>query len=222
MMAALLGLKAAIVYFTIAFVAAVIFGSILNALGFEKQIKNVRVKGGVKVIVVGKTFIDKCRTSASAAWKDYRKILPYILIGVGVGALIYGAVPSEFLTKVAGEDNPAAVPIAALLGVPLYIRASAALAIVAPLIEKGVSVGTAIALVVGGAGMAIPEMTMLAGLFRPKLVVVLVAVVFLTAVASGLLFNMMNVEQIREVQPQVMLTDYQLPTDTLFNRRADQ
>lgn len=91
--------------------------------------------------------------------------------------------------KIAGSDNPFAVPIAAIIGVPLYIRAETAIPIGVALMGKGMSIGAVVALVIGDAGMAIPEMSMLASIFKKKLVAMIVAVIFLTAVISGYIFN---------------------------------
>jgi uncharacterized membrane protein YraQ (UPF0718 family) len=115
--------------------------------------------------------------------------LVYLLIGVALGAAIYGYMPEDFVLKVAGPDNSFAIPIAAIVGIPLYIRAETAIPIGVALMGKGMSIGAVIALVIGGAGMAIPEMSMLAGIFKPKLVGAIVAVIFLTAIVSGYLFN---------------------------------
>lgn len=97
--------------------------------------------------------------------------------------------PSEWVLKIAGPDNPFAVPVAAIIGVPLYIRAETAIPIGVALMDKGMNIGAVIALVIGGAGMAIPEMSMLASIFKKKLVAMVVAVIFLTAVIAGYLFN---------------------------------
>jgi uncharacterized membrane protein YraQ (UPF0718 family) len=107
-----------------------------------------------------------------------------------IGAAIKGFIPQDFIVKVAGPQNPVAVPAAAVIGIPWYIRATTAIPIGLALIQKGMSVGAVIALIIGGAGMAIPEMSLLAGIFRPRLVGALVSVVFITAVTAGLLFNL--------------------------------
>ncbi len=99
--------------------------------------------------------------------------------------------PQDFVIKLAGPDNPFAIPVAAIIGIPLYIRAETAIPIGVALMGKGMSIGAVIALVIGGAGMAIPEMSMLAGIFKPKLVAAIVVTVFLTAVISGYVFNML-------------------------------
>lgn len=99
--------------------------------------------------------------------------------------------PSDWVLKIAGPENPFAIPVAAIIGVPLYIRAETAIPIGVALMGKGMSIGAVIALVIGGAGMAIPEMSMLASIFKKKLVAMIVAVIFLTAVISGYLFNIL-------------------------------
>ena len=112
----------------------------------------------------------------------------YLLIGVALGAAIYGYMPEDFVLKIAGADNPF---VAAILGVPLYIRAETAIPIGIALMGKGMSIGAVIALIIGGAGMAIPEMSMLASIFKKKLVAMIVVTIFLTAVAGGYLFNIL-------------------------------
>lgn len=191
MMVVLMGLKAALVYLFITFICAVIFGVILEKIGGEKLVKHVRIKSGGHLDneETPHAFKDKLILSFQKALGDFRGVLVYLLIGVGIGALIYGYLPGDFVLKFAGPDNPLAIPVAAAIGVPLYIRAETAIPIGLALMQKGMSVGAVIALIIGGAGMAIPEMSMLAGIFRKKLVAAIVAVIFLTAVIGGYVFN---------------------------------
>jgi uncharacterized membrane protein YraQ (UPF0718 family) len=111
------------------------------------------------------------------------------LIGVAIGAAIYGYIPQDLVTNLAGPGNPFAIPIAAIIGVPLYIRAETAIPIGLALAQKGMSMGAVMALIIGGAGMAIPEMAMLASIFRKRLVAAMVVVIWTTAVVAGYLFN---------------------------------
>tara|TARA_R110002096_G_C14621568_1_gene724185 strand:+ start:754 stop:1656 length:903 start_codon:yes stop_codon:yes gene_type:complete len=194
MLAALVGIKAAILYFALTFILSVFFGYFLEITGFAKHVKNVRVKGGLKMDD-GKAdkrllpFKIKIKLSLKAGWNTLRPVLVYLLVGVAIGAGIYGYMPNDFVLKIAGPDNIFAVPVAAIIGIPLYIRAETAIPIAVSLIGKGMGVGTAIALIIGGGGMAIPEMSMLAGIFKIKLVAAIVAVIFITAVISGFIFN---------------------------------
>lgn len=191
MLLALMGLKVAITYFVVVFGAAIVFGIILEKTGMSKLVKNVRIKGdGIAGDEVPKAFKSKLKLSFMKAWGDFYSILGYLLIGVGIGAIIYGYLPENLVLKYAGPDNLFAIPIAALIGIPLYIRAETAIPIGLSLMQKGMSAGAVIALIIGGAGMAIPEMSMLAGIFKKKLVASIVIVIFLTAIITGYVFNM--------------------------------
>ena len=190
MMVALLGLKAGIIYAAVSFLAAVIFGLILEKLGFDKQVKNVIVTGGQQSQAILDTFKDKLIHAIGSAIKDYRAVFLYLVIGVAIGAIIKGFIPQNLIIQIAGPQNPAAVPVAAVIGIPLYIRATTAIPIGLALVQKGMSVGAVIALIIGGAGMAIPEMSLLSSIFKPRLVGALVGVIFITAVSAGLIFNL--------------------------------
>lgn len=197
MLGALVGIKAAVIYFVIAFICSVLFGAILQRMGARKYVKSVRVKpsccGGASQMIDKRTlpFKEKLKLAFNAAWNSLRPIMGYLLIGVALGALIYGYMPEEFVLNIAGPNNPFAVPVAAVLGVPLYIRAETAIPIGIALMGKGMSIGAVVALIIGGAGMAIPEMSMLASIFKKKLVAMIVVVIFLTAVVGGYLFNIL-------------------------------
>ena len=190
MMVALLGLKAGIIYAAVSFLAAVLFGLILEKLGFDKQVKNVIVTGGQQNQAILETFKDKLIHALGSAIKDYKAVFLYLVIGVAIGAIIKGFIPQNLIVHIAGPQNPAAVPVAAVIGIPLYIRASTAIPIGLALVQKGMSVGAVIALIIGGAGMAIPEMSLLSSIFKPRLVGALVGVIFITAVSAGLIFNL--------------------------------
>lgn len=194
MLGAMVGIKAMVAYFVIAFLCSVLFGFIMEKMGMQKYVKNVRLKtttccsadGHENLNKRSLPFKMKIKLAFSSAWESLRPIMGYLLIGVALGAGIYGYMPQDFVMKIAGPDNPFAIPIAAVLGIPLYIRAETAIPIGLALMGKGMSIGAVISLIIGGAGMAIPEMTMLASIFKKKLVAMIVLVIFLTAVVSGL------------------------------------
>ncbi len=192
MLVALMGWQTTLIYFVVVFAGAVVFGIILEKTGAAKLVKNVRIVGDVPSAneEIPLAFLSKLRVSLIKAWGDFRAILIYLLIGVGIGAVIYGYLPQDLVLKFAGSNNPFAIPIAALIGIPLYIRVETAIPIGVALMQKGMSVGAVIALIIGGAGMAIPEMSMLASIFKTKLVAAIVGVIFITAVAGGYIFNM--------------------------------
>jgi uncharacterized membrane protein YraQ (UPF0718 family) len=118
------------------------------------------------------------------------QVLPYLLIGAGIGALIYGFMPEDLLARVAGPDKLFAVPIAAVIGIPMYIRAESIIPIGMTLLGKGMAMGTVAALVIGGAGASIPEVTLLASIFKPRLVVTFVITILVIACITGYVFNL--------------------------------
>ncbi len=190
MILALLGWKACVAYGVVTFIMSMICGQVLNMLGLAKDVKNVRIIGGTQQMEKLPTFGGKLRRAFAGAWNDFRGVLIYLVIGVAIGAGIYGYLPGDFVVRVAGPQNPLAIPVAAIIGVPFYVRAETVIPIAVALTQKGMSMGAVIALIVGGAGMSIPEMSMLAGIFKVRLVSVFIAVVFSTAVLSGFIFNM--------------------------------
>lgn len=198
MLGAMVGIKAMVAYFVIAFLCSILFGFLLEKIGAQKYVKNVRLKpasccaGSHEVVDKHSLpFPSKLKVAFAGAWDSLRPIMRYLLVGVALGAGIYGYVPQDFVMKIAGPDNPFAIPVAAVLGIPLYIRAETAIPIGLALMGKGMSIGAVISLIIGGAGMAIPEMTMLASIFKKQLVAMIVLVIFLTAVVSGYLFNIL-------------------------------
>lgn len=123
-------------------------------------------------------------------WKQFLSFAPYIAIGIGIGAFVHGFVPQEWLTTYAGADNPFAVPVSALVGVPLYIRAEAMVGLAPALLDKGVSMGSILALTVAGAGASLPEMIMLKKIFKLPIMIFFILAVFTMAIGCGFLVNL--------------------------------
>ena len=122
---------------------------------------------------------------------QFKHFLPYILIGVALGALAYGFVPEAFLLRYAGRDNILAVPFSAVIGVPLYVRVETMIPVAIALIDKGMSLGAVVALVIGGAGASIPEVVMLKRIFKLPMLSAFLLAIFWMAVGTGLVFNLM-------------------------------
>ena len=188
----LLGWQACVVYGVVTFVLAVACGALLDLAGLAQDVKKVRVSGESGDRAALPTFGAKLRVAFGGAWSDFRGVLAYLIIGVAIGAAIYGYLPGDFVARIAGPNNPFAIPVAAAIGVPLYVRAETVLPIALALTKKGMSIGAVLALIVGGAGMSIPEMSMLASIFKTRLVAVFVGVVFITAVLTGVTFNIIR------------------------------
>ncbi|GAB1366872.1 permease [Candidatus Cloacimonadaceae bacterium] len=191
MLLALVGWKACLIYFVLVFGLAMVFGLLFGKYGSNEEglkASSCRCEADVQSEYLY-TFGEKMHKAFWSAVGDYKAVFWYLIIGVGIGSLIYGYLPQDIVLRYAGGKSPFAVPIAAVIGIPLYIRTETAIPIGLALMGKGMSIGAVIALIIGGAGMAIPEMTMLASIFKRKTVAVIVFAVFLTAVVSGYVFN---------------------------------
>ena len=190
----LLGWKITALYIAFTFVAAVLAGLILERLGFASSVKSVTVEGGnsnnaIMPPLAGASLWDihkpRIRKAFGFAWTLFRHIFVFLIIGAAIGAVIYGFVPQDVIVRVAGPDNPLAIPIAALIGIPMYIRAETIIPISAVLMAKGMGVGAVVALIIGGAGMSIPEISLLTAIFKKKFVVVFIATILAVAVLAG-------------------------------------
>ncbi len=104
-----------------------------------------------------------------------------------MGSIIYGFMPIGILERYAGPDNPLAIPFAAIIGIPLYIRAEAVIPLAAGLMSKGAGAGTVLALIIGSAGASLTEVILLRALFTTRLIAVFVSVVLSMAVLAGLI-----------------------------------
>ena len=189
LLAFVIGLKGAALYAIVTFVASIGMGVLLARLGLESDVKEAayRSKGEDGCCSVD-LLLPVWRRAWSEAWGFFVPILPYLLVGTAIGAVVYGFIPTQWVASVAGADQPLAIPMAAVLGVPIYVNAETFFPITSALLEKGLGLGAVVALVVTGMGVSLPEVSMLAGLFRVRLVAVLIVSVFVVAIGSGMIF----------------------------------
>lgn len=120
---------------------------------------------------------------------QFRKLLPFIILGVAIGSIIHGFLPADLVVRLAGSDNPMAIPVSAAVGIPLYLRVSTMVPIAASLIAKGMSIGAVVALIIGGAGASLPEVAMLRGIFKTPLLVAFIGSVMVMAISAGFLVS---------------------------------
>ncbi|MEB7385865.1 permease [Staphylococcus xylosus] len=186
MLWALLGWKVAIVYFVVLAVFSILTGLVFSKMNLANSYKGVNVKGdGFFANKTGSRF----KQALNDAWAFLYPMLPYLFIGVFIGAFIYGFIPEAFITKYASGDGFISVLIASVIGVPMYIRPETMLPIAEALVSKGMSLGTVVALIIGGAGASIPEVVLLSKLFKKKFVVSFVIAILVVAIATGLIVN---------------------------------
>lgn len=190
-----------VVYALITFVFAICVGLLLDKLGFSRYVKNVNVSGGcgcedITWEKLEGTFWQKQWQACKYAVKDaiglFKGVIGWLLLGAGIGAFIYGFVPTELLEDFAGADNLWAIPLAAVIGIPMYIRVETMIPIAGILMDKGVSAGIVIALILGGAGASIPEVSLLNSIFKKQMVVTFVLCIFLVAVGTGFAFTLFS------------------------------
>jgi len=197
----LLGWKITAIYLVFTFVAAVLAGLLVERLGFASSVKSVTVEGGnvgglTADPMPGAGFWEihgpRIKRAFGFAWALFKHIFIYLMIGAAVGAAIYGFVPQDLIVKIAGPDNPLAIPVASIIGIPMYIRAETIIPISAVLMGKGMGVGAVVALIIGGAGMSIPEISLLTAIFKKRFVAVFVGVILVVAVLAGFLASLLT------------------------------
>lgn len=189
----LFGWKIALIYAGSGLLIAIVAGIIIGRLGLEKWVEDF-----VYQIKVGKTATEAAKLTwksrSSDAWSYtiglVKKIVPYIAIGIGIGAFIHGYAPEELLSRVAAKTNPFAVPVAVLIGIPLYSNAAGTIPIVTALVGKGVPMGTALAFMMSVTALSLPEMVILRKVLKKPLLAVFFGTVGLAIIFTGYLFNL--------------------------------
>ncbi len=187
---AMMGWKVTLLYAITCFTLSVMSGFLWERLGMQKYVKHVKISGGEDQSSEHSSF----RSRASQAFKEalvlFYDALSYLIIGVAIGSFIYGFIPTEWIANVAGPQRTLAIPVAAIIGIPLYIRVETMVPISVSLLNKGMGIGAVMALIIGGAGASIPEVSLLASIFKPRLVAVFVVTILTVAILSGYIFNM--------------------------------
>ncbi len=183
-----LGWEITVYYFVIVWIFAMVIGFVWEKFGFRTLVKDVRVrrKDSTKV----ESTVPKWKLALQDAWGFFIPVLPFLVLGVFIGAFIYNFVPESFIIQVAGSDKPWTIPIASIIGIPMYIRAEVMLPIGDALITKGMGIGAVIALLIGGAGASLPEVVLLSKLFKRKLVIAFVLSILFVAISTGFMIQL--------------------------------
>jgi uncharacterized protein len=186
----LFGPVVALLYIISGLIIAIAVGLILGKMKLEYLVEDYvwKIKVG-KNVSVQKSIKERIKDTYIYTISLVKKVYPYILIGVGVGAFIHGYAPENFLAKIAGRNNPFAVPIAVLIGVPLYSNAAGTIPIVKSLIEKGLPVGTSLAFMMAVTALSFPEMIILRKVLKPKLLALYFGILTMGIIFIGYLFN---------------------------------
>lgn len=185
-MGVILGWKVTVLYTLITSVLSIIIGLSLEALGFKKYVKQVMMTG----------FEESTkRFDFKIAIKDtfnlMKSVYPYLLIGAAIGAVIHGVVPTEWISSLFGEEHWWLIPVAAIVGIPLYIRLSSMIPISQILIVKGMALGPVMAMMISSAGASLPEVILLKSIFQKELVGMFVVSVITMSTIAGFLFQLL-------------------------------
>ncbi|BDD11631.1 permease (plasmid) [Fulvitalea axinellae] len=192
LLAGMFGWKIAMIYVLTGLAIAIFSGWIIAKLRLERYVANwvYKVKsGGPKETTVAMTQVQRVAEGFSEVKSTVGKIWLYIVIGIAVGAGAHGYVPEDFLGELLGKDNLLAVPMAIVFGVPMYSNAAGVIPIVSVLIEKGVSLGTALAFMMSVIALSLPEIIILKKVLKWQLIAVFVGIVTLGIISVGFLFN---------------------------------
>ncbi|MHA6609463.1 permease [Photobacterium damselae] len=124
-----------------------------------------------------------------STWKDFKQVLPYLLLGIAIGSFIYGFIPTDLIAKYAGAGKWYAIPVAAVIGIPLYIRAEAVIPLSAALVKKGMALGSVMALIIGSAGASLTEVILLKSIFKTPMIIAFVSVILTMAISAGFFYT---------------------------------
>jgi uncharacterized membrane protein YraQ (UPF0718 family) len=186
----LFGWKIAAVYIGSGLLVAIVAGFIMGRLKMEKYVQDYVWQMRVGNMEITKlTHREKLEYAREYTAGLLKKIWPYVLVGIGIGAAIHGYAPENFLVQFAGKSNPFAVPLAVLIGVPLYSNAAGIIPIVHVLMEKGMAVGTVLAFMMAVTALSLPEAIVLSNVLKKPLLGVFFGIVAVAIAIVGYLFN---------------------------------
>lgn len=189
------GVKATLVYAVSGILLGMTGGFILSKLKLEKYlspwVQNILSQSEKEddIEEEKKIFLQRLPEIFKDAFEIIKSLFWYIIIGIGLGALMHGFIPTGFFEQYISKENPLAVPLAVILGVPMYSNAAGVIPIIQVFVQKGIPIGTAIAFMMAVVGLSIPEAMLLKKVMTWKLIAVFFTVVAICIIISGYLFN---------------------------------
>jgi len=183
------GTKITLLYIASGLLIAIFSGIIIGKLNTEKLLEKTVTNVNQKTEPNYYNFHERMKYAKSYTFKIIKKVWLYVVVGIGIGAFIHGYIPADFLAKYASGNNWYAVPLATLLGIPLYSNAAGIIPLINVLTEKGVAIGTALAFMMAVTGLSLPEFIILKKVMKPKLILIFAGIVGLGIIFTGYLFN---------------------------------
>lgn len=192
MLFGLFGWKIALIYILSGLIVAILSGLFIENFRLEHLIESFALRNRLNntSFEQSQTVKERLIYARNYTINIVKKVWLYILIGIGLGAFIHGFVPTNFLAQYASSNNFFAVPLVVLIGIPLYSNAAGVLPLVSVLVEKGVSIGTALAFMMAVTGLSLPEFLILKRVMKTKLIIIFAVVVGLGIIFTGYLFNL--------------------------------
>lgn len=184
------GWKVAIVYVLLGLIIAVAGGSLIEKLHLENEVEEYIKKGkSVDIPQEELHFKDRLYFAWEQVVSTAKKVAPYVLIGVGIGAIIHNWIPEEIIVKILGDNNPFGVIIATIAGVPMYADIFGTIPIAEALLAKGALLGVVLSFMMGVTTLSLPSMIMLRKAVKPKLLWIFIAICTIGIILVGYFFN---------------------------------
>lgn len=185
------GAKVAILYVVLGLAIAVAGGTLIEKLHMESQVEEF-IRKATAVDIASPTLTQKERLvyAKEQVEETFRKVFPYILIGVGIGAVIHNWIPESWVVTVLGSNNPFGVILATIIGIPMYADVFGTIPIAEALLGKGAQLGTVLAFMMGVTTLSLPSMIMLRKAVKPKMLGVFIAICVAGIIVVGYLFNL--------------------------------
>lgn len=186
------GWKIALLYVASGLVIAILSGIVIGHLKVENLVEEFVFKSNRsgKILLPSLTWGQRINYARNYTIGIIKKVWIFIIIGVGIGAWIHGYVPTDFLAEYASADKWYAVPLAVLVGIPLYSNAAGVIPLVGVLTEKGVAIGTSLAFMMAVTGLSLPEFMILKKVMKVKLILIFAGIVGAGIIFTGYLFNL--------------------------------
>lgn len=184
------GTKVAVVYVILGLVIAVIGGTLIEKLHLEDQVEEfIRNTKQIDIPQEELTVKDRLKYAAEQVTGTFKKVFPYILIGVGIGAVIHNWIPEELVVRFLGNGNPFGVIIATIVGVPMYADIFGCIPIAEALLAKGAKLGVVLSFMMGVTTLSLPSMVMLKKAIKPKLLGIFIVICTAGIIIVGYFFN---------------------------------
>ncbi|MEG2915805.1 MAG: permease [Oscillospiraceae bacterium] len=184
------GWKIAFAYVVIGLILAVLGGTIIEKLGMEKYVEDfIKSVDNIDFANPQLTQNQRINYAKSQLESTVKKVAPYILVGVGIGAVIHNLIPQHFIETILGSENPFSVILATLVGIPMYADIFGTIPVAESLFAKGAGLGTILAFMMAVTALSLPSMVMLRKAVKPKLLAVFISIVTIGIIIIGYFFN---------------------------------